>query len=387
MRSNRLENVSGGCHCRRIGTAGGTGYAIEFGGSTIRSLSMEGRMTVCNMAIEAGARAGLVAVDQKTIDYVKGRPLSPKGLEWEQAVAYWNTLHSDADAKFDTVVELDAAKIIPQVTWGTSPEMVLGIDSRVPDPDKEKDPSKRGAIDQAFKRRFTYDVYFTVPSPDLRAELWRRALPKDRVGKIDYDELAESFELTGGTWTYSLNNAHAAVQGLDAGETLSDSITFTASDGSTQTHDAKNIIIASGSEARMLPGLEPDPQFILTNIEILNLTTVPKTMGIIGAGAVVTAGTLIPPRSLVLGVPAKVERVEYDPNRSAHIALLCYADGERSYVIAPRGVAEGDVLQSGVDSPIKPGNVLPLRNIPVGSTIHCMAGDATGIIAAATVTM
>jgi 3-isopropylmalate/(R)-2-methylmalate dehydratase large subunit len=134
----------------RIGTAGGTGYTIEFAGSAIRSLSMEGRMTVCNMAIEAGARAGLVAVDQKTIDYVKGRPLSPKGVEWEQAVAYWNTLHSDADAKFDAVVELDAAKIIPQVTWGTSPEMVLGVDSRVPDPDKEKDPNKRGAIERAL---------------------------------------------------------------------------------------------------------------------------------------------------------------------------------------------------------------------------------------------
>jgi 3-isopropylmalate/(R)-2-methylmalate dehydratase large subunit len=134
----------------RIGTAGGTGYTIEFAGSAIRALSMEGRMTVCNMAIEAGARAGLVAVDEKTIEYVKGRPLAPKGLEWEQAVAYWRTLHSDPGAKFDTVVELDAARIIPQVTWGTSPEMVLGVDARVPDPDKEKDPSKRGAIERAL---------------------------------------------------------------------------------------------------------------------------------------------------------------------------------------------------------------------------------------------
>ena len=134
----------------RIGTAGGTGYTIEFAGSAIRSLSMEGRMTVCNMAIEAGARAGLVAVDQKTIDYVKGRPLAPKGVEWEQAVAYWGTLQSDLDAKFDTTVELDAAQIIPQVTWGTSPEMVLGVDGRVPDPDKEKDASKRGAIERAL---------------------------------------------------------------------------------------------------------------------------------------------------------------------------------------------------------------------------------------------
>ncbi|RDI25923.1 3-isopropylmalate dehydratase large subunit [Pseudacidovorax intermedius] len=134
----------------KIGTAGGTGYTIEFAGSAIRDLSMEGRMTVCNMAIEGGARAGLVAVDQKTIDYVKNRPLAPTGVEWDQAVAYWKTLHSDPDAKFDTVVELDAAEIKPQVTWGTSPEMVLPIDGRVPDPDKEKDANKRGAIERAL---------------------------------------------------------------------------------------------------------------------------------------------------------------------------------------------------------------------------------------------
>jgi len=117
-----------------IGTAGGTSYALEFGGSAIRALSMEGRMTLCNMAIEAGARAGMVAVDQTTIDYVKGRPYSPKGAAWDQAVAWWNTLHSDADAVFDCVVELDAAKIEPQVTWGTSPEMVTTINGRVPNP-------------------------------------------------------------------------------------------------------------------------------------------------------------------------------------------------------------------------------------------------------------
>lgn len=134
----------------KIGTAGGTGYTIEFAGSAIRDLSMEGRMTVCNMAIEAGARAGLVAVDQKTIDYVKGRPLAPSGVEWDQAVSYWKTLHSDADARFDTVVELDATQIKPQVTWGTSPEMVLPVDGRVPDPDKEKDANKRGAIERAL---------------------------------------------------------------------------------------------------------------------------------------------------------------------------------------------------------------------------------------------
>jgi len=117
-----------------IGTAGGTGYALEFGGAAIRALTMEGRMTLCNMAIEAGARAGMVAVDQTTIDYVKGRPYSPTGAAWDQAVAWWNTLHSDADAVFDRVVELDAATIAPQVTWGTSPEMVTTINGRVPDP-------------------------------------------------------------------------------------------------------------------------------------------------------------------------------------------------------------------------------------------------------------
>ncbi len=144
----------------KIGTAGGTGSTIEFAGSAIRALSMEGRMTVCNMAIEAGARAGLIAVDDKTIEYVKGRLLSPGtdpisgkfigGVEWDQAAAYWSTLHSDADAHFDAVVELDAAQIPPQVTWGTSPEMVLGIDGRVPDPDKEKDDNNRTAIERAL---------------------------------------------------------------------------------------------------------------------------------------------------------------------------------------------------------------------------------------------
>jgi len=134
----------------RIGTAGGTGYTIEFGGSAIRALSMEGRMTVCNMAIEAGARAGLVGVDETTIAYVKGRPFSPTAAEWDQAVAYWRTLQSDPDAKWDAVVEVDATQLVPQVTWGTSPEMVTSIDGRVPDPDKEKDSSKRGAIERAL---------------------------------------------------------------------------------------------------------------------------------------------------------------------------------------------------------------------------------------------
>ena len=134
----------------KIGTAGGTGYAIEFAGPAIRALSMEGRMTVCNMAIEAGARAGMIAVDQTTIDYVKGRPFSPVGPHWERAVEYWPTLHSDVDAKFDAVVMINAAEIQPQVTWGTSPEMVVPVDARVPDPDKEKDAVKRDAMEKAL---------------------------------------------------------------------------------------------------------------------------------------------------------------------------------------------------------------------------------------------
>jgi 3-isopropylmalate/(R)-2-methylmalate dehydratase large subunit len=135
----------------KIGTAGGTGYTIEFAGSAIRDLTMEGRMTVCNMAIEAGARAGLVAVDDVTLEYVKGRPYAPQGVEWDQAVAYWRTLHSDAGAKFDQVVELRAEDVRPQVTWGTSPEMVISIEDRVPDPEKEKDPNKRNAMERALE--------------------------------------------------------------------------------------------------------------------------------------------------------------------------------------------------------------------------------------------
>ena len=135
----------------KIGTAGGTGYAMEFGGSAIRSLSMEGRMTVCNMAIEAGARAGMIGVDETTIAYLKGRPFSPKGELWEQAVAYWRTLKSDDDAQFDKVVELNAADIQPQVTWGTSPEMVTTVDGRVPDPATVADPVRREGMERALK--------------------------------------------------------------------------------------------------------------------------------------------------------------------------------------------------------------------------------------------
>jgi len=134
----------------KIGTAGGTGSAIEFAGAAIRALTMEGRMTLCNMAIEAGARAGMIAVDQTTIDYLLGRPFSPTGTEWEQAVVYWRTLKSDADAKFGREVALNAADIIPQVTWGTSPEMVVSVDGTVPDPDKEKDPTRREGMERAL---------------------------------------------------------------------------------------------------------------------------------------------------------------------------------------------------------------------------------------------
>ena len=134
----------------RIGTAGGTGYAIEFAGSAIRALSMEGRMTVCNMAIEAGARAGMIAVDDTTINYVKGRPYSPVGPHWERALAYWRTLQTDPGARFDLFVSFDAAAIKPQVTWGTSPEMVVAIDGCVPDPDREKDASKRDGMEKAL---------------------------------------------------------------------------------------------------------------------------------------------------------------------------------------------------------------------------------------------
>jgi 3-isopropylmalate/(R)-2-methylmalate dehydratase large subunit len=134
----------------RIGTAGGTGSAVEFAGSTLRAMSMEGRMTICNMAIEAGARAGMVAVDETTIEYVKGRAFAPKGADWDAALAYWRTLKSDPDAKFDREVKLDAREIKPHVTWGTSPEMVIGVDEAVPDPEKEKDSSRREGMERAL---------------------------------------------------------------------------------------------------------------------------------------------------------------------------------------------------------------------------------------------
>ena len=178
----------------KIGTAGGTGYTIEFAGEAIRNLSMEGRMTLCNMAIEAGARAGLVAVDETTIEYIQGRPYAPKGAAMLQALQYWRTLHSDPDAKFDAVVELRAEEIAPQVTWGTSPEMVLPISDRVPDPEKERDPNKRSAMERALEymnlipntplSNITIDKVFIGSCTNSRIEDIRAAAKVvDRLGK------------------------------------------------------------------------------------------------------------------------------------------------------------------------------------------------------------
>ena len=178
----------------KIGTAGGTGYTIEFAGEAIRNLSMEGRMTLCNMAIEAGARAGLVAVDETTIEYIQGRPYAPKGPALLQALQYWRTLHSDSDAKFDAVVELRAEEIAPQVTWGTSPEMVLPISDRVPDPEKERDPNKRNAMERALEymgltpntplSSISVDKVFIGSCTNSRIEDIRAAAKVvDRIGK------------------------------------------------------------------------------------------------------------------------------------------------------------------------------------------------------------
>jgi 3-isopropylmalate/(R)-2-methylmalate dehydratase large subunit len=151
----------------KIGSAGGTGYTIEFSGSAIRALSMEGRMTVCNMSIEAGARAGLVAVDDTTIEYVKGRPFAPTGAMWDKAVAYWRTLVTDPGAKFDKVVTLDAAQIQPQVTWGTNPQMVTTVNGKVPDPALEKDPVQREWIERALKYM---DLKPNTPITEIRPD-------------------------------------------------------------------------------------------------------------------------------------------------------------------------------------------------------------------------
>ena len=147
-----------------IGTAGGTGHAIEFSGPVIRGLSMEGRMTLCNMAIEAGARAGMVAVDDTTLDYLKGRPYAPKGPQWEAAVAYWRTLHSDEGASFDQVVNLNADTFEPLVTWGTSPEMVVAVNGRIPDPAQEPDATRREGMERALRYM---DLQPNMPISDI----------------------------------------------------------------------------------------------------------------------------------------------------------------------------------------------------------------------------
>jgi len=152
---------------RRIGTAGGTGYAIEFAGSTIRGLSMEGRMTLCNMAIEAGARVGLVAVDEKTIEYLKGRPFAPKAEQWAQAEAYWRTLQSDPGAVFERTEEIDASQLLPMVSWGTSPEMVVPINGVVPDPSHEPDPVRRAGMERAL---VYMDLKAGTPIRDIRPD-------------------------------------------------------------------------------------------------------------------------------------------------------------------------------------------------------------------------
>lgn len=176
----------------QIGTAGGTGYAVEFGGEAIRSLSMEGRMTLCNMAIEAGARSGMVAVDQTTIDYVKDKPFAPEGEAWDKAVEYWRTLVSDEGAVFDKEYRFNAEDIEPQVTWGTSPEMVLDISSKVPNPAEETDPVKRSGMERALEymgleagtplNEIPVDIVFIGSCTNSRIEDLREAaaIAKDR---------------------------------------------------------------------------------------------------------------------------------------------------------------------------------------------------------------
>lgn len=206
----------------KIGTAGGTGYTIEFAGEAIRNLSMEGRMTICNMAIEAGARAGLVAVDETTVEYIQGRPFSPSGEVLRHALQYWRSLHSDADAKFDQVIELRAEEIQPQVTWGTSPEMVLPISERVPDPEKERDPNKRSAMERALQymnltpntllTSIPIDKVFIGSCTNSRIEDLRAAAKVvDRLGK----KVSPSIKLAMVVPGSGLVKAQAEREGLD----------------------------------------------------------------------------------------------------------------------------------------------------------------------------
>lgn len=204
----------------KIGTAGGTGYAIEFSGEAVRNLSMEGRMTVCNMAIEAGARVGLVAVDDTTINYIKDRPFAPKGEDWDKAVKYWETLHSDEDAKFDKVVTIDASKIEPQVSWGTSPEMVISINERVPDPAEAKDDVQRESIEKALKymglkpnqspKEIMLDKIFIGSCTNSRIEDIR-----DAARMVEGKKIADNIKLAMVVPGSGLVKAQAEKEGLD----------------------------------------------------------------------------------------------------------------------------------------------------------------------------
>jgi 3-isopropylmalate/(R)-2-methylmalate dehydratase large subunit len=203
-----------------IGTAGGTGYAIEFAGEAIEDLSIEGRMTVCNMAIEAGARAGFVAADQKTIDYVKGRPYAPGAEHWEQAAAAWRDLHSDPDASFDRIVRIDASSIKPQVTWGTSPEMVVAIDGRVPNPDQAGDSVKAEGMRRALAYmgleadtpidRISIDKVFIGSCTNSRIEDLRAAAEVARGRKVS-DSVKQALVVPGS----GLVKVQAEQEGLD----------------------------------------------------------------------------------------------------------------------------------------------------------------------------
>ncbi len=203
-----------------IGTAGGTGYAIEFAGEAIRDLSMEGRMTVCNMAIEAGARAGMIACDQTTIDYVRGRPFAPEGEDWDKAVAFWQTLHSDDDAVFDREIVIDAAGIEPQVTWGTSPEMVAPVGARVPDPDAEADPVRADSMRKALEymglhanqpiESIAVDRVFIGSCTNSRIEDLRAAAEVARGRKVA-DNVRQAMVVPGS----GLVKAQAEAEGLD----------------------------------------------------------------------------------------------------------------------------------------------------------------------------
>jgi 3-isopropylmalate/(R)-2-methylmalate dehydratase large subunit len=203
-----------------IGTAGGTGYAIEFAGEAIEALSMEGRMTVCNMTIEAGARAGMVAVDDTTINYLKDRPFAPKGSDWDKAVSAWRELHSDAGAQFDKVITLKAADIKPQVTWGTSPEMVVAVDTHIPDPAAEADTVKRNGMEKALNymglnaKQAITDIYldrvFIGSCTNSRIEDLREAAAAIKGGKVA-DSVKQALVVPGS----GLVKQQAEQEGLD----------------------------------------------------------------------------------------------------------------------------------------------------------------------------